>query len=497
MNDADKTKEQLASELEVLRQVAPISDVYAVKRRLAVERIRAEAMAMGQSSDLVKIMGMMLQEMVGLGIEINRLNIRFVEEEGDDARIGISYYTLPNPRRYGISWTSPSLVESNHKIAVGVTTSSGPRDEKIISAWRRGEVLSTPVTAADVAARTEELGNLFGLDQPMPLDNAETQDGIHIYVPFKYGIVGFRVIALENDYLIITRELTEALSLGYLRYLDFQRLEEQNQALEENLRLLRETQNQLVMQEKMASLGDLVSGVAHEMNTPLGAAKSMHDTLVRATEKLSQALKTDYPNAYDDNRAIQPVLKIMSDANRIVAEGIERTTGIVDSLRNFARLDEAEFQVVDLCEGLDSVLTLLGSQLGEQIVLHKEYGEMQPVACSPGQLNQVFMHLLKNAIEAIEDTGDITIRTSLRDARASVRISDTGRGIPADQLERIFDFDFRASGQRTKMGFGLTADYRIIQDHQGEIHIESEVGKGTQVTVSLPIRPNTVGSSPT
>ena len=264
MNDSDKTKEQLASELEVLHEGAPISDVYAVKRRLAVERIRAEAMAMGQSSDLVKIFGMMLQEMVGLGIEINRLNIRFVEEEGDDARIGISYYTLPNPRRYGISWTSPSLVESNHEIAVGVTTSSGPRDEKIISAWRRGEVLSTPVTAADVAARTEELGELFGLDQPMPLDNAETQDGIHIYVPFKYGIVGFRVIALENEYLIITRELTEALSLGYLRYLDFQRLEEQNQALEENLRLLRETQNQLVMQEKMASLGDLVSGVPVE-----------------------------------------------------------------------------------------------------------------------------------------------------------------------------------------------------------------------------------------
>ena len=107
------------------------------------------------------------------------------------------------------------------------------------------------------------------------------------------------------------------------------------------------------------------------------------------------------------------------------------------------------------------------------------------------------MHLLENAIEAIEGSGKITISTGKTDNGVCVRISGTGRGIPADQLERIFDFDFHATGQRMKMGFGLATDYRIIQDHHGEIHIESEVGKGTQVTVSLPNRPDTATSSST
>ena len=241
------------------------------------------------------------------------------------------------------------------------------------------------------------------------------------------------------------------------------------------------------MQEKMASLGYLVSGVAHEMNTPLGAAKSMHDTLVQATEKLRRALETGFPEAFGDSE-IQPVLTIMADANRIVSAGIERASAIVGSLQNFARLDEAEFQTVDLHEGIDSTLALLGSQLRESITVEKHYGEIGSVYCSPGQLNQVFLHLLRNAIEAIDEAGTIGIDTYQTVDGVCVRISDTGRGITADHLERIFDFNFHATGERMKMGFGLATDFRIIQDHDGEIRVESVVGKGTQVTVTLPAR---------
>ena len=180
---------------------------------------------------------------------------------------------------------------------------------------------------------------------------------------------------------------------------------------------------------------------------------------------------------------------MIADANQVIGTGVDRVSEIVRSLRNFSRLDEAEFQRVDIHEGIESTLTLLGAEIGDDISVDREYADLELVYCAPRQLNQVMMHLLKNAIEAIEGPGTITIRTGQTDNRVSIHISDTGKGIPADQLERIFDFDFRATGERMKMGFGLATDYRIIQDHHGEIRIESEIGKGTQVTVSLPIEP--------
>ena len=213
----------------------------------------------------------------------------------------------------------------------------------------------------------------------------------------------------------------------------------------------------------------------------------MHDTLVRATEKLRQTLATDYPDAYGDVRTVQPVLKTMADANRIVSEGIERVSGIVASLRNFARLDEAEFQTVDIHEGIESALTLLKGQTSTKVAVVTDFGDIEPIYCAPGLLNQVFMHLLKNALQAIEETGEITISTSRADDMVHVRISDTGVGIPPEQLDRIFDFDFHSGDGRTKMGFGLSTDFKIIQDHGGQIQIESEVGTGTAVTVSLPV----------
>ena len=141
-------------------------------------------------------------------------------------------------------------------------------------------------------------------------------------------------------------------------------------------------------------------------------------------------------------------------------------------------MDEAEFQTVDIHEGVESALTLLAAQIGDKVTVVREFGDIEPVYCAPGQLNQVFMHLLKNALQAIEGSGTVTISTSRQDNTAFVRIADTGRGIPPEQLERIFDFDFQTTDGRVRMGFGLSTDLKIIQDHHGEIQIESEVGTG-------------------
>ena len=440
---------------------------------------------MRSSDDLRKVMGMMWEEMVNLGIENLGPTIRFLEEDEDGVHVGRRYYAFHNPRKFGISWTSSHLFEFNEEIVVGEVELPSSRDQIMIDSWRQGEVITVPVSGEDYASRFMALTESWGLDRPYPVP--ERAQWAFDYVPFEHGVVAFIESTRVEEHLTIVQELTDALSLGYVRYLDFQRLEEQNRALEENLRLLRETQNQLVLQEKMASLGDLVAGVVHEMNTPLGAISSMHDTLTRATDKLKQTLERTFPAEYKDNRTIQSVFKVIADASRVMASGAERVGSIVGSLRDFARLDEAEFQVVDLHAGIDSALTLLRNRIGENITVVKEYTDIPPLYCSPGQLNQVFMHLFKNALQAIEETGEISVTTFEEDDKVCVRISATGAGIPPEQLERIFDFDFRATDLRVKMGLGLSTDYRIVQDHKGEIQIESEVGKGTEVTISLPI----------
>jgi len=293
--------------------------------------------------------------------------------------------------------------------------------------------------------------------------------------------------AINTVLFVINIAVISSIVFGLTIYL-IAKQEEQNLTLEKTLHQLRETQNQLVMQEKMASLGSLVAGVAHEMNTPMGAIRSMHDTLTRALDKLQQTVKGAMPADHKDQRSLQVLFDVMADANRVMADGTERVTRIVDSLRNFARLDQAKFQLADIHQGIDSTLTLLESQTGENVKIIRHYGEIGPIYCDPGQLNQVIMHLLKNALQAIEETGEIRISTLAAEDQVFIRISDTGVGIPAAQLERIFDFDFHATQGRMKVGFGLSTDYRIIQDHEGEIQIESEVGKGTEVTISLPIK---------
>ena len=246
---------------------------------------------------------------------------------------------------------------------------------------------------------------------------------------------------------------------------------------------LRHTQAQLVQSEKMAALGMLVAGIAHEINTPVGAIHSMNDTLKSAVAKLRGALEGESPgNAAEVSRALSAI----ADATRVIDTGAQRVSNMVRRLRSFARLDEAELKTVDIHAGLEDTLSLVHHQLGHGIKVVTELGNVPPVACYPDRLNQVFLNLLVNAQQAIGDKGEITIKTYQRDGKVHVEIKDTGKGISKEKLGKIFDPGFTTKGVGVGTGLGLSICYKIMQDHHGEIRVESEVGKGSTFTVIFP-----------
>jgi PAS domain S-box-containing protein len=259
--------------------------------------------------------------------------------------------------------------------------------------------------------------------------------------------------------------------------------------VEARTRDLRDSQTKLVQQEKMAALGKLVAGVAHEMNTPIGTINSNADTLSRSLKKMRQLLTADScPEAVREDRKVNQLLGLVEDIARINQIACERIIAIVGSLRNFARLDEAEQKMADLHEGIESTLTLVHHELKNRIRVVKEYGDIPAIHCHPNKINQVFMNLLVNASQAIEGEGVITIRTFREGDIVNVQFSDTGAGIRPENLSRIFDPGFTTKGVGVGTGLGLSIVFQIIHDHGGSIDVESEVGKGSTFTLRLPVR---------
>jgi PAS domain S-box-containing protein len=259
--------------------------------------------------------------------------------------------------------------------------------------------------------------------------------------------------------------------------------------LEEANRELRDTQAQLVQSEKMAALGSLVAGVAHEINTPVGSIHANADVSRRALDIVLTAYQNGSckltPGAVANfNRAV----RILEESNETTRTATERIVGIVRSLRSFARLDEAELKEVDLHEGIESSLTLVYHEYKNRITIVRDFSVLPPVECYPNQLNQVFMNVLVNAIHAIEGEGTITITTRSFGETVTVAFADTGRGIREEDLKHIFDPGFTTKGVGVGTGLGLSIVYRIIQDHQGLIDVQSEIDKGTTFTITLPVR---------
>ena len=228
--------------------------------------------------------------------------------------------------------------------------------------------------------------------------------------------------------------------------------------------------------------------MAHEINTPIGAVNSAADVSERCIDRMMGVLKASAAwGEFEANGRFQQAAKLLADNTRLIVTAGERIATIVRSLRSFARLDEAEFQKADLREGLDSTLTLVHHELKNRVEVTRDYADIPPIDCYPNQLNQVFMNLLINAAHAIEGRGTITVRTYPEAENVCVQIADTGKGIPPEHLDRVYDPGFTTKGVGVGTGLGLSITYNIVQRHNGRIEVESTPGEGTVFTISLPI----------
>ena len=293
------------------------------------------------------------------------------------------------------------------------------------------------------------------------------------------------------------------------RNLAYKRLQAQKEEmevlLEEKERLLTDlktTQVQLLQSEKMASIGQLTAGIAHELNNPIGFVSANAVALKQDVEELRQLIdqvrqlqKNPTPEVLEATIATYKALDIeyidqeLVELVESIIRGSERTRDIVTSLRTFSRNTTEEFAFADIHEGLDSTLIILNSYLGDRITVHKDYGDLPSIRCQITKLNQVFLNILNNAVQSIKGQGDIFIKTWQDDQNNVVlSIKDTGSGMSETTRNRIFEPFFTTKDVGEGTGLGLSISYSIIEQHKGEIKVVSEPGKGTAFIISLPIK---------
>lgn len=293
----------------------------------------------------------------------------------------------------------------------------------------------------------------------------------------------------------------------------FAELRKSKEETEQTLATLKETQAQMIQSEKMASVGQLAAGVAHEINNPTAFISSNLKTLSdyqsdlgRLIRRYRKLLTTDLKDIMASEECCRPLSEqlegiraleaeididfVLDDTENLIREtreGTERIKKIVLNLKDFAHPGEDKLQSADINNCLESTLNVVWNELKYKATVKKEYGDLRRVQCYPHQLNQVFMNLLVNAAQAIEQQGEIKIATTADNAYVEIKISDTGSGIPKENLSRIFDpfFTTKEAGKGT--GLGLHLAYDIINKHNGTIGVESAVGQGTTFTIRIPV----------
>ena len=348
---------------------------------------------------------------------------------------------------------------------------------------------------------------------PLPLcPNAMDAGGIHIEevtLPNGETFVshGYPIVFAQDGYqysVHVLNDVTLSKRLEAEKRTHIAALTRANGELAALNRRLSETQGQLMQSAKLASIGQLAAGVAHEINNPIGFVRSNLSSLddyvknlfalIAAYEQLEAlpAQPTDVLARIRALKADMDLAYIETDMPALITEsrqGIDRVTKIVQDLKDFSQVDRKErWALENLHRGLDSTVNMVWNELKDKCELNKEYGDLPLVECLQSELNQVFMNLLVNAAQAIDGKGSITLRSGLADGQVWLEVSDTGHGIAAEHFERIFDpfFTTRPVGKGT--GLGLSVAYSIIKQHHGRIEVESQVGVGTTFRIWLPVR---------
>ena len=400
--------------------------------------------------------------------------------------------------------------------AAEVPESARPELDRLVAAARaaietkanedarfRAAVFASTGPRLDAAMRAFERG--FG----NALDEA---DRFRMYLVVYSGLLlllaAWLAWRLTGSYRAITglnRQLREANE--FLEH----RVEERTKELKAALHQLKEQEALLIQSEKMSSLGQMVAGVAHEVNTPLAYVKASLDTVhgrmprvaaaLGEAEKLIAMLHSDQTDDAALSRQFAVASQALSEAHsggtfpdldRLVQDGlygIGQISELVNNLRNFARLDRSKMAEFDLNEGLGGALSIARHQLKRRTV-NKHLGPIPKISCAPSQINQVFLNLLTNAAQATpEEGGVINVRTFQPDREhVAVEVTDNGHGIPAEVLPKIFDPFFTTKEVGKGTGLGLSICYKIVEGHGGRINVDSKIGVGTRFTVTLPVR---------
>jgi len=271
-------------------------------------------------------------------------------------------------------------------------------------------------------------------------------------------------------------------------YTDITELKKAELELSEALKNLKGTQAQLVQTEKMAALGQLTAGIAHEMNSPIGVVNSSADSFERCVGTILAAIENSRTlDEVRSDRSFQKSVEIIRDNSRVIVDASQRIGKIVESLKTFTNFDEDALQSADLHERIDNALALIQHQIRDGLEVRKTYGDVPKIWCNPTELTQVFITLLTNSIQAMDGQGEISIQTERDGETVCISLSDTGRGITDDKVGQLFDFAFATKGSRVGVGMGLPSVYSIVDRHGGEISVSSEVNKGTEFRIRLPL----------
>jgi signal transduction histidine kinase len=315
---------------------------------------------------------------------------------------------------------------------------------------------------------------------------------VELLVPVLYGVDLLGVIAvgrklsgdrLAADDRVLLRTLANQSSIAIENAKAFDEIAKLNETLEarveERTRELREIQAQLTQAEKMKSLGQLVAGVAHELNNPIGFVHANLQLLEEYIQKLVEGQRSES----DTERIREAIGKLLARSR----EGTQRVKKIVQDLRTFSRMDQADLQEVDLHEEIDRTLALMEPRFKNAIQVVRDYGILPRVRCYPGQLNQVFLNLLMNACDAIDGKGVIRIETRRTETGVTLEFHDSGPGIAPEIQSRIFDPFFTTKPVGVGTGLGLSLSHGIIERHGGRIRVESEPGRGATFVIDLPL----------